>query len=68
MARVSRESRIPHPSGNYSSVIFSPRYVQTADALLDLGCGYGEFINASPCGEKFAMDLNPDAPRFLLKG
>jgi SAM-dependent methyltransferase len=33
-----------------------------ADArVLDLGCGYGEFINNIRCAEKFAMDMNPAA-------
>ena len=41
------------------------RYVQPGDAVLDLGCGYGEFINTVRCATKHAMDLNPDAPRFL---
>jgi SAM-dependent methyltransferase len=40
-------------------------YISPAAAVLDLGCGYGEFINAIRCGQKWAMDLNPDAPRFL---
>ena len=44
---------------------FFGQYVQPKDTVLDLGCGYGEFINTVSCGEKFAMDLNPDAPRFL---
>jgi len=34
-------------------------------AVLDLGCGYGEFINQIQAGRKYAMDLNPDAPRYL---
>jgi SAM-dependent methyltransferase len=29
--------------------------------VLDLGCGYCEFINAVQCHRKYAMDLNPDA-------
>jgi SAM-dependent methyltransferase len=41
------------------------RYVRPTDAVLDLGCGYGEFINAVRCGTKYAIDLNPDAFRFL---
>jgi SAM-dependent methyltransferase len=41
------------------------KYVQAADTVLDLGCGYGEFINTIRCRSKYAMDLNPDAPRFL---
>lgn len=45
--------------------IFFQRYVKPHDAVLDLGCGYGEFINTVRCGKKFAMDLNPDAPKYL---
>ncbi|HJT81388.1 MAG TPA: class I SAM-dependent methyltransferase, partial [Chthoniobacterales bacterium] len=33
--------------------------------VLDLGCGYGEFINNVNCAKKFAMDLNPDAAQYL---
>jgi SAM-dependent methyltransferase len=41
------------------------KYIRDDDSILDLGCGYGEFINTVRCGKKFAMDLNPDAPRHL---
>lgn len=34
-------------------------------AILDLGCGWGEFVNEVRAREKYAMDLNPDAPRHL---
>src|ERR1039457_7375243 len=44
---------------------FFQKYVALGDAVLDLGCGYGEFINTIRCGQKFAMDLNPDAPKYL---
>jgi SAM-dependent methyltransferase len=44
---------------------FFQRYARTDAAVLDLGCGYGEFINQIQCGSKFAMDLNPDAPSRL---
>lgn len=44
---------------------FFQKYVNQDDAVLDLGCGYGEFINALRCARKFAMDLNPDAPAHL---
>ena len=30
-------------------------------AVLDVACGYGEFINNVEAGEKYAVDLNPDA-------
>ena len=43
------------------------KFVRGTDSVLDLGCGYGEFINTVSCAQKFAMDLNPDAPRFLDK-
>src|SRR5262249_13889513 len=44
---------------------FQPLIPQTA-AVLDLGCGYGEFVNQVRAGRKFAMDLNPDAKKHLL--
>lgn len=44
---------------------FFQQFVRPTDSVLDLGCGYGEFINQVHCSKKFAMDLNPDAPRFL---
>ena len=50
------------------SILFADwfaKYLKPGDAVLDLGCGYGEFINQVRCHKKFAMDLNPDAPRFL---
>jgi len=44
---------------------FFQSYVPPTASVLDLGCGYGEFINTIQCARKLAMDLNPDAPRFL---
>jgi SAM-dependent methyltransferase len=37
-------------------------------AILDLGCGYSEFINQVEASQKFGMDLNPDSPKFLAPG
>lgn len=34
-------------------------------AILDLGCGWGEFINQIAAQQKYAMDLNPDARQHL---
>jgi SAM-dependent methyltransferase len=39
--------------------------VKSDGAVFDLGCGYGEFINNIRAGQKWAMDLNPDAPKHL---
>ena len=33
--------------------------------VLDLACGYGEFINNIKAKKKYAVDLNPDAAQFL---
>jgi SAM-dependent methyltransferase len=47
---------------------FFNRWIPEHAAVLDLGCGYGEFINNIKVDKKFAMDLNPDAPRHLAAG
>jgi SAM-dependent methyltransferase len=44
---------------------FFSKYVAPGDRLLDLGCGYGEFVNNIVCGSKFAMDMNPGARERL---
>jgi SAM-dependent methyltransferase len=44
------------------------RYIPAKGAVLDLGCGYGEFINQVSTRTRYAMDLNPDAERHLLPG
>jgi len=47
---------------------FFGRFVWPEYAVLDLGCGYGEFINQVACARRFAMDLNPDAAERLVPG
>lgn len=44
---------------------FFQQFISESGAVLDLGCGYGEFINNIRAGHKFAMDLNPDAKARL---
>ena len=39
------------------------KHVRRDDVVLDLGAGYGEFINTISCGKKYAMDLNPDTAK-----
>lgn len=46
---------------------FFQTFVGRNDAVLDLGCGWGEFINNIVCGEKFGMDLNPRSREKLHK-
>jgi SAM-dependent methyltransferase len=40
----------------------------TCNRALDLGCGYGEWINALPAAERHGMDLNADSRRHLAPG
>lgn len=47
---------------------FFCRWIGGDSAVLDLGCGYGEFINNVRAASKFAMDLNPDSPAHLQSG
>ena len=47
---------------------FFSRWISAEAAVLDLGCGWCEFINAVTCRRRFAMDLNPDAERYALPG
>jgi SAM-dependent methyltransferase len=44
------------------------RLIPKDATVLDLACGYGEFINNISAGRKFAVDLNPDAARRLIPG
>ena len=44
------------------------RYVPVQGSVLDLGCGYGEFINAIQASERYAMDLNPRSRQCLDPG
>jgi len=41
------------------------RYIKSTDAVLDLGCGWGEFINQIHAKKKFGMDLNRQSPEHL---
>jgi SAM-dependent methyltransferase len=44
---------------------FFSRLVKPDDTVLDLACGYGEFINAVRAKHKLGVDLNPDAACYL---
>jgi len=41
------------------------RFIPTDGTVLDLGCGYGEFINQAVAKSRYAMDMNPDSKRYL---
>ena len=43
------------------------KWTRKADRILDLGCGYGEFINHTICEVRHAIDLNPKTKHLLDK-
>jgi SAM-dependent methyltransferase len=43
------------------------RWIPTNADVLDVGCGYGEFLNQVCAGKKFGIDLNPQAQRNANK-
>jgi len=46
---------------------FFQKYIKKDDVVLDVGCGYGEFINNINCRKKLAIDINPDVKKYLNK-
>ena len=44
------------------------RLVGTDRTVLDLGCGWGEFINQIRAAKKYGMDLNPEGGERLAQG
>ena len=40
---------------------FFCRWISPDAAILDLGCGWGEFVNQIRAARKYGMDLNPDS-------
>jgi SAM-dependent methyltransferase len=47
---------------------FFVKFVKPSDVVLDLACGWGEFINQVQARERYALDLNPDAAARLAPG
>jgi SAM-dependent methyltransferase len=44
---------------------FLQRWVRPQDAVLDIGCGYGEFLNHVRCARRVGIDMNPDSAAAL---
>lgn len=44
---------------------FFSRFIKSTDTVLDIACGYGEFSNHIHAFRKIAVDLNPDARKYL---
>lgn len=43
------------------------KFIGSTDIVLDVPCGYGEFINLVECKKKYALDINPDSQTYLNK-
>lgn len=46
---------------------FFQQFVSENDVVLDVPCGYSEFINAVQCKKKYAADINKDAKKYVGK-
>lgn len=46
---------------------FFKRWVKKSDTIMDLACGYGEFINHIDAHKKIGIDFNPQSKTFLKK-
>jgi len=44
------------------------RWIKPEAHVLDLGCGYGEFINQVRASKRYGMDLNPSTCQKLDQG
>jgi len=45
--------------------VFLNRFVKQSDVVVDVACGYGEFINNISAQKKIAIDLNPNTKAYL---
>jgi ubiquinone/menaquinone biosynthesis C-methylase UbiE len=41
------------------------QFIKSTDVVLDMPCGYSEFINNVVCGRKIGLDLNPDSAKYI---
>jgi SAM-dependent methyltransferase len=44
---------------------FLSRFIEPTATVVDVACGYGEFLNNISAARKIGVDLNPDAAAFL---
>lgn len=62
-----KESDLPQKARIWKTIcdVFFSRLIGRDETVLDLACGYGEFINNIDAGRKIGVDLNLDVARFL---
>ncbi|OBI93921.1 glycosyltransferase [Mycobacterium sp. 1245805.9] len=47
---------------------FFQAWIRRSDTVVDLGCGYGEFLNHVQAARRIGVDLNPDSAGMLGPG
>jgi len=47
---------------------FFQGFVNPNSTVVDIACGYGEFLNNIVCEKKIAVDLNPESKEYLNEG
>lgn len=64
------EEQLPRKNAIWQVIChdYLQRFVRPTDTVVDVACGYGEFLNNIEAGRKIAVDLNPDARGFLKPG
>ncbi|MCV7098951.1 glycosyltransferase [Mycobacterium palustre] len=62
----ARESR----SAIWAAIVrdFFQAWIKRSDTVVDLGCGYGEFLNHVVAARRIGVDLNPDCAGMLRPG
>ena len=62
-----KESDLPQKNRIWKTLCESyfSKLIGPNETVLDLACGYGEFINNIRAGRKIGVDLNDDVERFL---
>ena len=64
------EQQLPRKNAIWRTICrdYLQRFVEPSDTVVDVACGYGEFLNNIVAKRKIAVDLNPDALRYLDQG
>jgi SAM-dependent methyltransferase len=61
------EEQLPRKNAIWQVICsqFLQKFISPKSTVIDIACGYGEFINNIEAGRKIAVDMNPDALSFL---
>lgn len=61
------EEQLPRKNAIWKVICndYIQKFIRPSDTVVDVACGYGEFLNNVTAHRKIAVDLNPDAKIFL---